>query len=161
MRQKELLAKQLTGAFEIRKKYQWVKETEEAVCKIREALRENQEQLPVLSERTEAALREAGRLKEAFDREQESFSRISERVNTALALFERIAQAEKKTVSVKNRFRTAREGEESLRKELAALEEKENLWREQEGKLSGANRNSFSGIQSIRRRKNWPVKRKR
>ena len=96
MRQKELLAKQLTGAFEIRKKYQWVKETEEAVCKIREALRENQEQLPVLSERTEAALREAGRLKEAFDREQESFSRISERVNTALALFERIAQAEKK-----------------------------------------------------------------
>ena len=138
MRQKELLAKQLTGAFEIRKKYQWVKETEEAVCKIREALRENQEQLPVLSERTEASLREAGRLKEAFDREQESFSRISERVNTALALFERIAQAEKKTVSAENRFRTAREEEESLRKELAALEEKENLWREQEGKLSGA-----------------------
>ena len=69
-----------------------------------EALRENQEQLPVLSERTEAALREAGRLKEAFDREQESFSRISERVNTALALFERIAQAEKKTVSAEESF---------------------------------------------------------
>lgn len=138
IQKKESLEIQLTGAFEIQKKFCWMNETENRVRETCEMLRENQKKLPELMENTDRAALEAEKAKEAFHKEQENFSRISEKVKAAIDLFVRIEQAKRNIEFKEKVLSKAREEEDSVKKKQEKLEEQEKAWKEQEEKLSGA-----------------------
>ena len=73
IREKEKLAEELYGAFEIQKKYQWMRETSDDTDKIRRSLKESRAQLPGLRDKEKKALKDMGEARKILEQEQERF----------------------------------------------------------------------------------------
>ena len=138
IREKEKLAEELYGAFEIQKKYQWMRETSDDTDKIRRSLKESRAQLPGLRDKEKKALKDMGEARKILEQEQERFSRISERTDKAVQLFAKIQEAEKKAESCKKLFHDAKEEESAAKKKQEELKAREEAWKEEEKNLADA-----------------------
>ena len=138
IREKEKLAEELSGAFEIQKKYQWMRETSDDTDKIRRSLKENRALLPGLRDKEKKALKDMGEARKILEQEQERFSRISERTDAAVQLFAKIQEAEKRAESCKKLFRDAKEEESVAKKKQEELKAREEARKEEEKNLADA-----------------------
>lgn len=138
IRKKEILEARLTGALEIRKKYEWMEDTENSVRTVSDALRDCREKLPELTERADRCGREAEKAKDRLEQVQENFSRTSQKISSALQLFRRISQSERKCAEGERLLKNARSKETAARARQEELEAGERELRKQEAELSGA-----------------------
>lgn len=138
IREKEKLAEELSGAFEIQKKYKWMQETSDDMDKTRRSLEENRELLPGLREQEERAAGKTTEARKTLEQEQDRFSRISQRVSAALQLFGKIQEAEKKAESCKKFLHDIQKEESAAKRKLERMREREENWKEEEKNLEDA-----------------------
>lgn len=135
------LIAQIRDAYEIKEKYIRFQDIEKTVSASEESLEIQKKQLTPLAEIMEKARKDEAEIKAAYDAEQQNYTRVAEKVERACEIFEQIQIQEKKIKYCKTVCEQAEQAGADMQKELAELEQKEQLWEQQCEELSESEKN--------------------
>ncbi len=137
IREAAVLAGRIRSAFEIRSVWLRYGDALKQTESVREMIKRQQDTLPGLQKKAEEAARTENLQKEKSDRALEEYSRLSDRVEKALIRFTEIETVQTETEKKAYNLEQAKQREQTIEKELSALQQQEKGWQKQICSLSG------------------------
>lgn len=132
------LMEKISAAYEIKSVYERYNDARNAVAKTTKDLNEQNLNYPGLENKYKEADKAEKELKTLSDAELEKFTKVSEKVNKAREIFNNIKIAQKDLDAKKTALKNAEKNDTAAKEKLKELESKENEWKEQRERLSGA-----------------------